>query len=184
MKLNKRLNVVIAIDREDGSTVHVHSTPISTDVFDQHYRALSKTYVEMHAGGVGNVGPKIAYKVLRDVAKTLGCWKDPGGVEQSLIGEIYRNTMVLVPTAQGYEQVLFYQAKQQKMIDPEDIQEIEGRLVFFTCSVFLMQRHELSMLYEMLLYWGVQTTALNSTDYMNSLSTSNADANSGVTVAA
>jgi hypothetical protein len=184
VKISKRLNIVFAVDSEDGTVLHVHSRPIPSETFDQHYEVITKTYSDMlllYGNGFSASAPQVAYKKLRDTARTLKVWEGPAGVEQNLLGEISRGTTVLVSGEQGYEQIPFYQAKQQKLIDKEDAEQIESTLIFFTCCSFTMHRSEWASLYEMLRFWYAQTTSLDSTAYANSLLTSTEDASTGET---
>ncbi|MHB1644270.1 MAG: hypothetical protein ACYCS8_16750 [Acidithiobacillus sp.] len=129
MQIDASINLVIPITE----TIKAYHTPISPQVFEANYRVLSATKAALFAKGIAyafDAGPRIATlrlkdEGLRDAQERLE--EGDGGVG-ALLAEIKRLTTVLVP-GNGWEMLPVINAH----IDPEDWQEAEASLVFFTC---------------------------------------------------
>lgn len=95
MRLDKKLNLVIPVTREDEETVYVHATPVAFNTFRVFSFIMSKAYAKIMSEGLTYVsGPGIALVVLEEVAKDtnrirgpepLSWWEGEGGVERSLL---------------------------------------------------------------------------------------------------
>ena len=48
--INKALNLVIPLPRDNGTTLHIHSTPISAEAFEQHWEIISQVWSGLTAG--------------------------------------------------------------------------------------------------------------------------------------
>jgi len=89
MKLDKALNLVIPIDQDEGR-IYVHSTPISLEVFEKYFLAISKTFAAIYSEGLNVLaGPRVAALMLRRVSDDLG-------LDTGLIDEIRRLSNVIV----------------------------------------------------------------------------------------
>lgn len=180
MRIDKRLNIVIPIERSDGTQISVHSTPISADVWDRYWEPISIAWSHIMTKHGPLSGPKIADKLLRDVAKSLGVWNTPEGVEAGLMPEIHRLTNVVVCGKRGWETIPYQDAIDKRLIDVEDLAEIEAGIVFFTVVSAAHKRAETKEYLEgATRLWNAQVTLLTCTEYMNSLRTSIATGNSG-----
>lgn len=179
MRVDRKLNIVTELD-QDGNTLYVHSTPIGRVVFETYYKVLAATRDEMFRAGVGNVsGPRVAHLLIRDVAKLLGMWDGPAGVENGLIMEIRRLSFLILPGPGGWSTVPFDVACARDMLSEDEFSEVMGRICFFTLTsalspkrlipIFLSQTNGL---------WQARTTLLNSTEFANSLPISTATASS------
>jgi hypothetical protein len=188
MRIDKRLNIALPID-DDGTTLWVHSVPISREIFERYWEPISRTMVRM-SGVAGNAAPRIAALALKDVATELGQWEDRRdpttkeitrpGVERGLLAEIRRLTSVVVLGDAGGWQTLPYDvATQQGKIDPETAAEVESFLVFFTVASWMNQKSDLPVLYETIGLWRARAVSLTSTEFASSLPTSIETANSG-----
>ena len=61
MHINRKLNLVIPIERADGSQIFTHSTPISAEVFDKYFLVIAKTFSAIYSEGLGPLGgPRVA----------------------------------------------------------------------------------------------------------------------------
>ena len=180
MRIDKRLNLVIPVECADGSKVFVHSTPVSSDLFELYWEPVSKAFANIYSGGYSVVaGPRIAAKMLRKVSTEMGMWAGPRGVEQGLVAEIHRLTNVLAPGKRGWEMVPFDEAKTTRL-DSDETSEIEGALCFFTVASLTHRKADLpAVLAGAADLWGAQTTLLDWTEFMNSLPTSTGTASSG-----
>ena len=172
MRLDKALNLVIPIDNDDGR-IYVHSTPVSREVFEKYFLAISKTFAAIYSEGLNVLaGPRVAALMLRQVSKDLD-------IDTGLIDEIRRLSNVIV----AGKPVPLEVALNQGVLSAEDYHEAEGMIVFFIC-VSAMHKRSLvaSILAEMCGLWASGTTLSNCTEYANSLPTSIETASSGETV--
>ncbi len=167
--LNRKLNIVLSVETEKGP-VHIHSTPIGREVFEDNYLVISRAFTQVYTHGLGPVtGPRVAALLLRDEAKKLGVWEH---TQQSLMAEIYRLTNVIAPSENGWEQFPFNVAKARGIMDADTAAEVENCLVYFTCASSVHLRAELTVALEGLsTLWGAQTTSSNVTEYQRSLPT-------------
>lgn len=185
MKLDRRLNLVIPVERGDGTTVYAHSAPISADIFDTYFLPIAKTFSAIYAEGLGPIaGPRVADKVLRKVAQEMGIWDTPGGVQHGLVAEIRRLTNVLLPGKNGWELLPYEDALKQKTIDQDDAHEIEAALTFFMVASAMHRRADLeAILNGAMNLWGARTELLSCTEFLNSLRTLSEVGNTGETAA-
>jgi hypothetical protein len=170
VKLNRKLNLTMTVDT-DASTIYIHSTPIGRQVFEDNYLVISRAFTAVYTNGLGPVtGPRVAYLLLQEQAKTLNVWEK---TQQSLMGEIHRLTMVMVPGQNGWESLPYEVAKKRGILDEDTAAEVDNCLVYFTCASSIHLRAELTVALEGLsTLWGAQTTSLNATAFMHSLPTS------------
>lgn len=183
MRISRRLNLVLPVDTERGE-IYVHSTPISREVFERHFLVLSKTFAAIYQEGLTvTAGPRVAALMLRQIATDMGVWEGPDGVENGLVAEIRRLTNVITPKEEGGYQILpYHDALRQKLLDADDVSEIEGVLSFFTVVSQMHRPNDLvTILAGMGSLWGVQTTLSNSTEFASSLPISTTAATTGET---
>lgn len=190
MKIDRRLNLVIPIEDEDGKLCFAHSTPISAETFDVYFREISKTFSQLYADGLGMLGgPRVADKMLREIAKEMGTWADDPakkriGVERGLMAEIRRLTNILAPGEKGWELTQLDLAVKDEIISPADAQEIEAAACFFTVCSASHRRATLKDLVDVpLQLLGAQSTYSSCTEFRSSLPTLTADENSGAAAA-
>jgi hypothetical protein len=197
MKLSRRLNLIIPVETGIG-TVHVHSVPVSREVFEQHFKIIGRTLAAIYEQGLGRIaGPRTAALLLREQAEELAGRDEEAraaarrAIDQSLFSEIYRLTSVVAPTnravilgpqaalTSGWEPVPYQEAVKRGVIDKDDAAEVDNALAFFTVVSSMMRGADLEASLEGSRLWGGSTTLLNSTEYANSLPTSTKDASSG-----
>lgn len=186
MKLNERLNLVIPLYRDgDDPYAWVHATPISREVFESNYLLLSKTFTAIHTEGLGEVaGPKVAALILRDIGKQMaGAGGDGETVIRPLLNEIRRLSNVIVPGPNGWEMRPLQDAIVPKLLDEDDLHEVENGLVFFTVvSPMYPKQSRQDFLDGAARLWGARMLSSNSTEFRDSLRTSTETASSGATV--
>jgi hypothetical protein len=177
VKLNRKLNLVMDIETGDG-LVHVHSVPISREVFEDNFLVISRAFTAVYTNGLGPVtGPRVAALLLKQEAETLGVWAK---TQQSLMAEIYRLTNVVAPGPTGWETIPFDVAKKRGILDDSDAAEVENCIVYFTCASSIHLRAEMAVAIEGLkTLWGAQTTLSNVTEYMRSLPISTPEGTTG-----
>lgn len=170
MKIDRRLNLVVPIERDDGSTLYIHTAPIGEEAFRRYFLVISKTFAAIYREGLSVIaGPRIAAMMLQSVAEGMGddVWAD---VEQGLIGEVRRLSSAIVLTDAGWKPVMLDNALAQKQVTAEEWSEAEGAIVFFTVASSMHKRDQLpGMLKGLSDLWGTQVSSLNSTEFAQSL---------------
>lgn len=181
MKIDKRLNIVVEVENEEGRSIFVHATPISNEIFEKYFMVIAQAFSAINGENMGvAAGPRIAALMLQKVAQDAGVWDTPGGVQQGLIEEIKRLAVAVVPTEKGWDSLPLDSAIKGELISPEDVSEVMNILVFFTVSSAMHRRTVLSAVLKVAtLLWGAQITSQNSTEFKTSLPTSTATVNSG-----
>ena len=187
MRINRKLNIVFPVDTEEHGTIHVHSTPISREVFERHFLVISKTFAALYAEGLTVLaGPRVAAMMLRRVAENTARgdgsneWNAVDGIERALMPEMRRLTNVLIPTPAGYEVLPYQEVVSRKMLDPDDVSEVEGVLAFFTVASSMHRADALvGILAGLNSLWAVQTTSQSCTEYRDSLLTSTQEESTG-----
>lgn len=186
MKISRSLNLVIPIDRENDAQIYVHATPISLEVFEQHYMVIARAFTVIYTGGLGAAGgPAVARMVLRTVAEERGVWDGPAGVQNTLLAEIRRLSNVVMPNPDsgGWMTLPLDVAVTRELLDAEELAEVENRLAFFTVASRMSDRRDRTTVMEGLgRLWGTQVSLLDSTEFARSLPTSSATGSSGGTV--
>lgn len=178
MKINRRLNMVMPIDLDDGRTIYVHAMPVGVEVFEQFFMPISETFATIYGRGLGAIaGPRTAAMILKDFAKRAGIWEGDLGVEIGFFNEMKRLTNVIV----GGETIMLEEAVKRGLIDDEDRSEVENALVFFTVISLMQKRSEVPVILAIMSkLWDVRITSLNCTEYATFLKTSTPVANTGV----
>jgi hypothetical protein len=172
MKINKKLNLLVEVDTDDG-TIFVHSTPLAREVFERYFLIIGKTFASIISEGLSFVsGPRVAAMMLRKIAQDAGVWDGRDGINNGLMAEIRRLSNVVIPSASGWVTMPFQDAIDKKEMDEEDIAEVEGLITFFICASAMSRKNEIAPILEKMRLWGALTTLLNSTEYAASLPTS------------
>ena len=184
MKISRALNIVIPLDRGERA-IYVHSTPISEEVFRLYWRVLAAAHARLFQEGLGAInGPRVASLMLEDVAKERGAWEGPDGIQNGFMAELHRISNVLVPSPNGWQTVPLHGAVGREDISKEELNEIEGILVFFMLVSVLNKKSIVpGMLNAAGSLWDFQTTLYNVTEYAASLPSLTEGASIGVMTA-
>jgi hypothetical protein len=186
MKINKALNLVVAVQTEEQGMLYVHSTPISREVFEANFMLISKTFAALYSEGLNVVaGPRVAMLMLRKVAEDLGIWEIEGtpGPAQSLVDEIRRLSNVIMPGPEGWVTMPLASAVARDLLHPDDVSEIEGMIAFFTCASAMHRKSQVQpILDQACQLWSSLLSLLNATEFANSLPISIEGESSGETV--
>lgn len=180
MNIDRKLNLVVPVQRDDGVQIYVHASPISREAFDANFLIIAKTFTELYNSGLGHIaGPRVAAKLLRKEAEAMG---QPQAVEQGLFAEIRRLSNVLAPSEQGWTTTPFQAAISQNLINAEDVDIVENILTFFTLASAMHTKKDLKTVLEAASgLWDAQVTLLNATGFADSLRTSTKAGSSGET---
>jgi len=136
LKINKNLNLVVQIQTADYGTVHIHSTAVSREIFEQFYLELGKVFSQCfesdNPSHVALSAPRLAYPALKSISTQSNTWDGPSGVKFGLINEIIRLTNVIFCGEKGWETVPLEVATKRGIIDEDEEAEVMSSLVFFT----------------------------------------------------
>lgn len=185
MKIARNMNLIIPVESEMGSA-YVHSTPISKEVYREHFFILGKVFSAIFSEGLGVVaGPRLAYLMLERIClgssqEGANVWDGDRGVRNTLVNEIIRLSNLVYPVeGKGWDTKPLEVALDRGIVDLDDV---IGELIFFTCvSSINKPAQAQGLMKEVNGVWNSQTTSLSLTDWMRSFLTSKPDASSGET---
>ncbi|CAB5539799.1 MULTISPECIES: hypothetical protein [Citrobacter] len=180
MKIARNMNFVLPVETDMGQG-YVHATPISKEVYRQHFYILSKTFSAIFSEGLGVVaGPRVAYLMLEKICQDQGIWDGASGVKNTLVNEIIRLSNLVYPVeGKGWDTVPLEVAIDREVIDPD---EALGELVFFTCVSSINKPHQAKEVMEQVAgMWGSAISSLMLTEWIASLPTSKQPENTGET---
>lgn len=178
MKIDRSLNLVLTIERESGSPLHVHATPLSRTVFEAHFELLGGTYSEMLRRGpvyLLRMGPKVAALTLRSVGKkeAQSYGRDDDGGAEALLLEMRRLTNVLMPGTAGWDMLPLDVAKQRGLLSEDDLAEVESQVAFFSVISAATKGGERTNILDATAFsMPAQTVSQNCTEWGASLPTS------------
>ncbi|EPT1451488.1 hypothetical protein ACVOZ6_003061 [Escherichia coli] len=181
MKIAKNLNLIIPVRTEKGNG-WIHATPISKEVFKEHFFILGKTFSAMFSDGLGVVaGPRIAFLMLERISRDSNAWEGDKGVRNTLVNEVIRLANLVYPVeGKGYDTIPLDMALEREIID---LDEVAGELVFFTCVSSINSPEQAKGTMDVVNgIWSTQCSSLNLTEWIASLPTLKSAASSGVTV--
>jgi len=188
--INRQLNLVIPIIREDGTTIYVHSTPIRSETFEFYYLVLAKTWSAFLQNSLDpRTAPSVAALVLKETAKTttrypgVNWWDGSDGVggESGLLAEVTRLSNVIAPdNSNGWSTTTLRDAIDRSIITAEEKSEVMNLLVFFTVASLMPPKPDRKTIINgMGAIYELQITSFNSTAFATSLKTSNREESIG-----
>lgn len=181
MKISRNLNLIIPVQTEKGKA-WVHATPISKEVFKEHFFILSKTFSAIFSEGLGVVaGPRVAFLMLERIASDMNIWEGEKGVRNTLVNEVIRLANLVYPVeGKGYDTIPLDMALERDVVDIDDV---IGELVFFTCVSSINSADQTKATMDVVNgIWGTRISSLQLTGWIASLPTSKPEGSSGETV--
>ncbi|CAD6037232.1 hypothetical protein [Escherichia coli] len=180
MKISRNMKLIIPVETEAGNA-WIHATPISKEVYREHFFILGKVFSAIFSDGLGVVaGPRIAYMLLERMAVNDNVWEGERGVRNTLVNEIIRLATLVYPVeGKGWDTLPLEVAVEREIIDPDDVL---GELVFFTCVSSINKPSQVTSMMETVGgVWSSQISSLTLTDWIASLPTSKPGGSSGGT---
>lgn len=180
MKISRNLNLIIPVRTEKGNG-WIHATPISKEVFKEHFFILSKTFSAIFSEGLGVVaGPRIAFLMLERISRDSNIWEGDKGVRNTLVNEVIRLANLVYPVeGKGYDTIPLDMALEREIID---LDEVAGELIFFTCVSSINSPEQAKGTMDVVNgVWSTQCSLLNLTEWIASLPTLKSAASSGAT---
>ena len=151
-------------------TLHIHSTPISRETFQEYDIILGQTFAAIRELGLEeNGGPNIWGSVLKRIAMRTKTWET---IQNGLFPEIYRQTSVIANVGGSWVALPWAIALARGVMDEDDVAEATGALVFFIVTSAVEKRSKVAEALEAPgRIWGFSTTLSNSTEYTAYLQT-------------
>ncbi|EFZ4919464.1 hypothetical protein K3Q14_004420 [Shigella boydii] len=180
MKIARNLNLIIPVRTEKGNG-WIHATPISKEVFKEHFFILSKTFSAIFSEGFGVVaGPRIVFLMLERISRDSNIWEGDKGVRNTLVNEVIRLANLVYPVeGKGYDTIPLDMALEREIID---LDEVAGELIFFTCVSSINSPEQAKGTMDVVNgVWSTQCSLLNLTEWIASLPTLKSAASSGAT---
>lgn len=174
MKIDKKLNLVTNITRDDGSIVYLHVTPFPYEVVEEHCVLLGNLFTNF----VTQVGPlgsaRVAAMMLRSRLKKAQAEGLPDG--PTIVDEIQRLTVVIHNVGGQWKTTPLEVAFKQGVIDPDEYREVEGEVVFFTVSSAIQKANLIApTVGTVIKMYDGQLTSSSVTAFRDSLQTSKPD---------
>ncbi|OKV32671.1 hypothetical protein [Escherichia coli] len=180
MKISRNLNLIIPVRTEKGNG-WVHATPISKEVFKEHFFILSKTFSAIFSEGLGVVaGPRIAFLMLERISRDSNIWEGDKGVRNTLVNEVIRLANLVYPVeGKGYDTIPLDMALEREIID---LDEVAGGVIFFLFVSSINSPEQAKGTMDVVNgVWSTQCSLLNLTEWIASLPTLKSAASSGAT---
>ncbi|MDE4779652.1 hypothetical protein PXW68_11475 [Klebsiella quasipneumoniae subsp. similipneumoniae] len=183
MKIDKKLNLVTSVTREDGSTVYLHVTPFPYEVVEEHCVLLGNLFTNF----ITQVGPlgsaRVAAMMLKKRLKQeqearLEDGKSLSDLPKSLtlVDEIQRLTVVIHNVGGQWNTTPLEVAFKQGIIDPDEYREVEGEVVFFMVSSAIQKANLIApTVGTVIKMYDGQLTSSSVTVFRDSLQTSKPD---------
>nr|WP_244997276.1 hypothetical protein [Enterobacter dykesii] len=184
VKIDKKLNLVTNITREDGSVVYLHVTPFPYEVVEEHCLLLGNLFTNFisQVGGLGaaRVAAMMLRKKLqreqelRDEANQQAQQAQQAPQAPTIVDEIQRLTSVVWNDGGTWKTTSFEVAMKQGIISPDEYREVEGEVVFFMVSSAIQKAHLIAPTVGSVIgMFGGQLVSLSVTAFRDSLQTSN-----------
>lgn len=171
MKIDKKLNLVTNIARDDGSIVYLHVTPFPYEVVEENCILLGNLFTKFisQVGGLG--AARVAAMMLRQSMKAeVDSGRQAG---PTLVDDIQRLTVVIHNDGGQWKTVPLEVAFKQGIIDPDEYREVEGEVVFFMVSSAIQKASLLApTVGTVIKMYDGQLTSSSVTEYRDSLQTS------------
>lgn len=175
VKIDKKLNLVTNITREDGSIVYLHVTPFPYEVVEEHCLLLGNLFTNFisQVGGLG--AARVAAMMLRKKLQREQELRDEANQQApTIVDEIQRLTSVVWNDGGTWKTASFEVAMKQGIISPDEYREVEGEVVFFMVSSAIQKAHLIAPTVGSVIgMFGGQLVSSSVTAFRDSLLTSN-----------
>ena len=181
VKIDKKLNLVTNITREDESIVYLHVTPFPYEVVEEHCLLLGNLFTNFisQVGGLG--AARVAAMMLRkklqreqELREEANQQAQQAQQAPTIVDEIQRLTSVVWNDGGTWETTSFEVAMKQGIISPDEYREVEGEVVFFMVSSAIQKAQLIAPTVGSVIgMFGGQLESLSVTAFRDSLLTSN-----------
>lgn len=175
VRIDKKLNLVSNITRDDGSVVYLHVTPLPYEVVEEHCLLLGNLFTNFisQVGGLG--AARVAAMMLRKkIRKEQELSGDSSG--PNVVDEIQRMTSVIWNDKGTWKTTGLDSALKQEIISPDEYREVEGEVVFFMVSSAIQKAELIAPTVGAVIgMYGGQLESSSATAFRDSLLKSNQD---------
>lgn len=178
VKIDKKLNLVTNITREDGSIVYLHVTPFPYEVVEEHCLLLGNLFTNFisQVGGLG--AARVAAMMLRKKLQREQELREEANQQAqqapTIVDEIQRLTSVVWNDGGAWKTTSFDAAMKQGIISPDEYREVEGEVVFFMVSSAIQKAQLIAPTVGSVIgMYGGRLESLSVTAFRDSLQTSN-----------
>lgn len=181
VKIDKKLNLVTNITRDDGAIVYLHVTPFPYEVVEEHCLLLGNLFTNFisQVGGLG--AARVAAMMLRKKLQREQELRDEANQQDqqapqapTIVDEIQRLTSVVWNDGGTWKTTSFEVAMKQGIISPDEYREVEGEVVFFMVSSAIQKAHLIAPTVGSVIgMFGGQLVSSSVTAFRDSLQTSN-----------
>ncbi|HAU4291010.1 TPA: hypothetical protein ACQVMA_003417 [Serratia marcescens] len=173
MKIDRKLNFVSTITREDGSLVYLHVVPFPYEVVQENCVLLGNMFHNFFTSVGTTAAPRVAAMMLRNILKAQQDAGDLPAGTPTLVDDIQRLTTVIFNDNGVWRPVPLEVAFKQEIIDPDEYREVEGEVVFFMVSSAIQKANLIApTVGKTLEMYSGQLVSLNATAFRDSLPTS------------
>lgn len=175
VRIDKKLNLVSNITRDDGSVVYLHVTPLPYEVVEEHCLLLGNLFTNFisQVGGLGaaRVAAMMLRKKIRKEQELSGESSGP-----NVVDEIQRMTSVIWNDKGTWKTTGLDSALKQEIISPDEYREVEGEVVFFMVSSAIQKAELIAPTVGAVIgMYGGQLESSSATAFRDSLLKSNQD---------
>ncbi|HGK7507599.1 TPA: hypothetical protein ACJ569_003559 [Kluyvera cryocrescens] len=173
VKIDRKLNFVSTVIREDGTLLYLHAVPLPYEVVEENCVLLGSMFNNFFSmvGGIG--APRVAAMMLRKALKAQQ-EREPGA--PTIIDDMQRLTTVVWNDDGVWKTTPLDTAFKQGIISPDEYREVEGEVVFFMVASAIQKANLIAATVGQALdAYNGQLTSLTSTGYRDSLPTSKTD---------
>lgn len=179
MKIDKKLNLVTSVTREDGSIVYLHVTPFPYEVVEEHCVLLGNLFTNF----ITQVGPLGSARVAAMMLKKRLKQEQEARLEDgkslsdlpknlTLVDEIQRLTVVIHNVGGQWKTTPLEVAFNQGIIDSDEYREVEGEVVFMVSSAIQKANLIAPTVGTVIKMYDGQLTSSSVTAFRDSLQTS------------
>lgn len=175
VKIDKKLNLVSNITREDGSIVYLHVTPFPYEVVEEYCLLLGNLFTNFisQVGGLGaaRVAAMMLRKKLKQEQEINGVNNGPG-----ITDAIQRMTAVIYSDGGEWKSTSLDVAMKHGIISDDEYREVEGEVVFFIVTSAIQKAELIGPTVGAVIgMYGGQLTSSRVTEFRDSLQKSNPD---------
>lgn len=184
VKIDKKLNLVTNITRDDGSIVYLHVTPFPYEVVEENCQLLGNLFTNFisQVGGLG--AARVAAMMLRKKLKREQELRDEANQANqanqqahnapTIVDEIQRLTSVVWNDGGTWKTTSFEVAMKHGIISPDEYREVEGEVVFFMVTSAIQKAQLFAPTVGSVIdMYGGQLESSSVTAFRDSLQTSN-----------
>lgn len=170
MKIDKKLNLVSKIERDDGSTVYLHVIPLPYEVVQENCVLLASIFGTFYStiGGLGS--PRVAAMMLKNEIQANRQNNPDQAGKPSIIDDIQRLTSVLWYDGSTWKTTTLDSALKHGVLSIDEFREVEDEIVFFIvgCAIQKANLIEATVGSALKMYGG-QLVSSSSMEYRDSL---------------